>query len=319
MSNIDRETLALNQQEPQICKSDSEMKAWARKKQSDFRRKVLKVPYDEKNRFGKYGAFLMPEDADAGLNFCDVYRTEILQAIEERYPKLPGNLHDGMYANMLRSEHVPWNIFIPMKNDLKAAASLFNSLLESKDEVDEVLDIRIEWAPEKELTLNDNTSFDVYVEYLHGNEKGGIGIEVKYTEVGYPFGKKEYIEVMENQQSPYAIMTKECGLYREDIADKLLKDTPLCENNYRQVWRNHLLGATMEKKRLVQRFHSLTLFPRFNNHFLEVLPKYRQLLSDKGNRSFHYTFYETLFLLLRKFYGGTKKTDRWIEYLEKRY
>lgn len=55
MGNTNRETLALNQPAPEICKSDSEMNASARKKQSGFRREVLRVPYDASDRFGKYG------------------------------------------------------------------------------------------------------------------------------------------------------------------------------------------------------------------------------------------------------------------------
>lgn len=42
------------------------------------------------------------------------------------------------------------------------------------------------------MYLNDGTSFDTYIEYVDSNDqKGAIGIEVKYTENNYPIGDKE--------------------------------------------------------------------------------------------------------------------------------
>ena len=172
-------------------KGDKTFKRIARTHQSDFRTNFLKAPFDPDKKYGKYGAFLMPADANAGLNFCEDFRQEILERIQKRFPSLTATQHDGLYANMLRSEHIPWNVFIPMTHNLNATAMVFNKIL-GIDEIDEVTDIRIEWAPPKKTEyLNDNTSFDAYIEYLHNGKTCGIGIEVKYTEEGYPFGIKE--------------------------------------------------------------------------------------------------------------------------------
>jgi len=303
---------------PLIYQGDKPFKRTARTHQSDFRANFLKVPFDPENKYGKYGAFLMPDDANAGLNFCKDFRQEILDRIQKRYPRLTATQHDGLYANMLRSEHIPWNVFIPMAHDLSATAKVFNKIL-GADEIDEVTDIRIEWAPEKTNCLNDNTSFDTYIEYLHNGKTCGIGIEVKYTEEGYPFGAKERREVMENEQSRYAQVTKLSKWYIPEITDHPIRETPLCKDKYRQIWRNHILGACMIQNNMLAKFHSITLYPHGNPHFGEVLPKYESFLTDEGRSSFGYITIESLIDLLDRYFPKTKKYQNWIQYLRVRY
>ena len=308
----------MNTTEPKIYKGDKPFKRNARTHQSDFRTNFLRVPFDPDNKYGKYGAFLMPDDANAGLNFCEEFRQEILEGIQKRYPSLTATQHDGLYANMLRSEHIPWNVFIPMAHDFNATAQVFNKIL-GVDEIDEVTDIRIEWAPDKTKCLNDNTSFDAYIEYLHNGKTCGIGIEVKYTEEGYPFGVKERREVMENEQSRYAQVTNSCGWFITEIANQPIRETPLCNDEYRQIWRNHILGASMVQNKIIEKFHSITLYPKGNPHFGEVLPTYEQFLTDEGRSTFGYITIESLIDLLDQYFPKTNKIQNWIQYLKIRY
>lgn len=305
-------------QEPPQSASEPAFKAHARKKQSLFRQIVLGIPYEPKHRFGKYGAFLMEPFASQGYNFCEVYRSEILEGISHRYGKLNVALHEGLMGNMLRSEHIPWNVFFPMRFDLDATKGLLMDLLHTK-EIDAVTDIRIEWAPDKETALDDNTSFDTYIEYEYQGEKCGVGIEVKYTEQGYHFGVLERKRVREQADSPYAIKTRQCGLYTDDVANKSLRNTLFCEDDYRQIWRNHLLGATMVMNGQVKRFHSITMYPEGNVHFKKVLPKYEKTLSDYGKSTFGYITIEKMILLIFKHFPKTKKNIAWIDYLNTRY
>lgn len=305
---------------PLEYKGDKTFKRNARAHQSDFRTYFLKVPFDPDNKYGKYGAFLMPDDANAGLNFCEDFRQEILERIKKRYPSLTTTQHDGLYANMLRSEHIPWNVFIPMSHNLQATAMVFNKIL-GTDEIDEVTDIRIEWAPDKIKCLNDNTSFDTYIEYLHNDKTCGIGIEVKYTEEGYPFGVKERREVMEKVQSRYAQVTKSIGWFITKISSRPIRETDLCKDEYRQIWRNHLLGASMvlHDPPMVDKFHSITLYPKGNPHFNEVLPAYEQFLTDEGRATFGYITIESLIDLLEQHFPQTQEFQNWIQYLKIRY
>ncbi|MCF2583327.1 PGN_0703 family putative restriction endonuclease [Bacteroides caecigallinarum] len=305
-------------QEIPLSANEPAFKAHARKKQSLFRQMVLGIPYDPKHKFGKYGAFLMEPFASLGYNFCEVYRNDILNGIKERYGKLNAALHEGLMGNMLRSEHIPWNVFYPMKSDLQATSALLKDILKT-DEIDKVTDIRIEWAPEKEEALDDNTSFDTYIEYIYNGKECGVGIEVKYTEEGYPFGKLERKRVMEEEDSLYAIKTRQCGLYTNEINNRRLSETLLCKDDYRQIWRNHLLGAAMVMNGRITKFHSITLYPNGNTHFKKVLPEYEKLLSEYGKATFGYITIEKLILLICKHFEMNEKNKQWVDYLNTRY
>ncbi len=67
---------------------------------------------------------------------------------------------------MLRSEHIPYNIFTPMEEDLSAAALLFNEIVGGG--ISKINCIRIEFAgiADKTEYLNDGTSFDISYESL---------------------------------------------------------------------------------------------------------------------------------------------------------
>ena len=286
-------------QEIPLSANEPAFKAHARKKQSLFRQMVLGIPYDPKHKFGKYGAFLMEPFASLGYNFCDVYRSYILNGIKERYAKMNVVLHEGLMGNMLRSEHIPWNVFYPMNLDKQATVALLKEILRT-DEIDKVTDIRIEWAPEKEEALDDNTSFDTYEE-------------------GYPFGKLERKRVMEEEDSLYAIKTRQCGLYTNEINNRRLSETLLCKDDYRQIWRNHLLGAAMVMNGRITKFHSITLYPNGNTHFKKVLPEYEKLLSEYGKATFGYITIEKLILLICKHFEMNEKNKQWVDYLNTRY
>ena len=303
---------------PMIYAGDKPYKRKARTHQSEFRTNILNASFDPQNKYGKYGAFLLPDDANAGLNFCGDFRQEILERIQRRYPRLTAIQHDGLYANMLRSEHIPWNVFVPMSHDLRATAKVFNDILKA-DEIEENTDISIEWAPDKARCLNDNTAFDTYIEYLHAGKACGIGIEVKYTEEGYPFGGKERREVMENEQSRYAQVTKSSGWFIPEITDHPIRETALCKDELRQIWRNHILGASMVQNKMVEKFHSLTIYPKGNPHFGKVLPTYEKLLTDKGRATFGYATIESLIDLLAKHFPQANDFQNWIHYLRVRY
>ena len=96
---------------------DDEFKAKARAHQFAFRENVLNDFYDEKNP----QVILTPDAAKKGLIFCDIYRDFI--------QKKRAFGTSALFSNMLRSEHIPYNIFTPMEKDLGAATVLFNEVI----------------------------------------------------------------------------------------------------------------------------------------------------------------------------------------------
>lgn len=306
---------------PLDCASDSAFKRAARRHQSDYRCKVLGCEHDASHRFGKYGAYLKWNDAKVGKNFYLPYWPKIEKAIKDRYPESQPWQLAPIYANMLRSEHIPFNIFVPMRDDMEAAKRVFGEII-GIEQIDRILDILIEYAPEKQFALNDGTSFDVFVPYQHKDGKlGGIGIEIKYTEVGYPLkkGSKEERDVL-GENKEYVKFTSESGYYKDSHVP--LSQSPLIENNFRQIWRNHILGASMMDNNNIEyplyRFNSVTIFPSKNEHFAHVIPDYEALLTEYGKKSFKGVTYEDFFDILDKYYI-TNGFSQWISYLRSRY
>ena len=257
-------------------------------------------------------AILTPADAARLMNFVPEYHEEIRKEFLEHRGGIPRDF--GLMANMLRSEHVPYNIFVPMMTDLLTASRCFSEILPHRD-IKTIRKWLIEYAPN---TINDKTAFDVYVEYATSKgEKGVIGIEVKYTEEGYSVGNKEF-SMMRDSQSAYSVTTRDSGCF--------LNNDPMQFNNpdFIQLWRNHILGLAMLQQGKADYFDSLTLYPSGNSHFHSsgshtgTVAAYEDLLTEKGKNTFHAITYEGFFKALRKHYKSDRNLS-WLDYLETRY
>lgn len=276
--------------------------ARARWHQSAFRARKLAVPFDD------YGNYLQQADAEKGFNFYDDF--DIFKAVKDRYP----NYSKPLYANMLRSEHIPFNLFIPFMTDYKYAVNVFNVMLNGT--IGSIDRIKIEYAPSPSSKyLNDRTSFDACIWYTHVNgKKGVIGVEVKYTEHDYPLkaGSTEEGKI-EDRQSIYYKTALHCGLFDPEHFNKLASD------RFRQIWRNQLLGERMlivdpEK---YNHFHSLTIYPEGNLHFVEASKDYLQLLIS-NNLKFLPVTYESFLQACQRFLPD-QRFQKWIDYLRERY
>ncbi len=273
----------------------------ARLHQSIFRAKYLDLPFDT------YGNYLTREDGENGRNFYDDFG--IFDAVK-KYRKY----NKPLYSNLLRSEHIPFNIFIPLDKDRNFCKNVIADILKSR--INSIDKIVIEYAPKpKEKYLNDGTSFDTYIEYTNSDgTKGMIGIEVKYTEKEYKLPTKSKQEKdVKDKNSPYYSVTKKSGLYKPDA----IKD--LSTDKFRQVWRNHILGESilLVDSDKFQHFTSLTLFPSDNSHFIKTSKEYIDLLIQNDNRFIALT-YENFFALLNK-YCPDDNFKNWIKYLTTRY
>lgn len=283
---------------------DDEFKAKARAHQFAFRENVLNDFYEEKNP----QVILSPDAAKQGLIFCDTYR-ELIKS------KVQSFNSSALFSNMLRSEHIPYNIFTPMEEDLSAAATLFNGIIGGG--ISRITHIRIEYAgaADKSEYLNDGTSFDTFIEYVSSDGSvGGIGIEVKYTENGYPIGVKEKQDI-ENANGLYRQMTRESHWYIPtlDIVSFIKA------NHLRQIWRNHILGYSMLRKGDIQHFHHIHLYPQGNKHFHEyAIPEYKSLLTDSGKATFIDLTYEALLDRMSNIFLSEQQQE-WLQYVGKRY
>ena len=284
-------------------KPDDKFKRWARALQFAYREDVL-------HDFNEYRApqvLLSEENAKRGLIFYDGFRDLILSKV--------GNVATQLTANMLRSEHIPYNLFTPLETMPEIAVDLFSRMIDVP--IKQIKSIEIEYAGtgDKSMYLNDRTSFDAFVSYVTPDGRnGGIGIEVKYTENEYPLGDKEGKDIAGDNHL-YRDMTEESGYFSPGLDIKMF----LSAHHLRQIWRNHILGYSMKHKGDVDIIHHVHIYPEHNEHFHNyALPEYRALLTEKGNESFKTITYENYFDMLDCHQDNAQVSD-WVKYLRKRY
>ena len=277
-------------------KLDNKFKKEARLFQSKYRSEVLCVDFQD------YGNRLMDSDAQALLNYYDKLNSRAL--LRQRYPSYSKKRD----ADLLRSEHIPFNLLAPLDTNQSAAIKIITEAWGIECKKIEVLEI--EYAPSpKDKYLNDGTAFDAYIKVIHKNGKSsGIGIEVKYTEQDYPIGKRESFNV-NNHDSLYWKTARASNCFKNPD-DEMFGTDP-----FRQIWRNHLIGLKMVDVGDVDEFISITLFPNGNQHFHSVIPKYiSQLKEDARSNVIGCTFEKYINAI-----QGSSSFDEWRSWLLRRY
>jgi len=277
-------------------KTDDKFKAQARLFQSKYRAEVLDVEFQD------YGNRLADSDAESMLNYYNKLSSR--QVLRQRYP----NYSRRRDADLLRSEHIPFNLLAPLNSDKDITIKIISNAWNI--DCIEIQAIKIEYAPPpKEKYLNDGTAFDAYIKVLlvNGNTCG-IGIEVKYTEQAYPIGKIESVNV-NNHDSPYWNTARTSGFF-QNPDDKIFGT-----DQFRQIWRNHLLGLKMVEVGDIDEFYSITLFPDGNKHFHKVLPEYFSLLFDERKKYVRGCTFEKFISAI----SGSSDFEEWKKWLERRY
>lgn len=279
-------------------KPDDPFKAAARLHQSRYRATVLKVEFSE------YGNRLTEADGRALLNFYD--GLGVRQALRKRYPKY-SKTRD---ADLLRSEHIPFNMLAPLDDRPSLAIQVLGCAFGVA--LAPPFKVRLEWKPSPaHLYLNDRTSFDTYIQgYDELGRTVGVGIEVKYTEREYKIkrGTSEWTRVTD-PQSTYWVTTRDSGVFIGGGNETLAVD------ELRQIWRNHLLGLAMHRLGDVERFVSVTLYPEGNDHFPGALSRYRDLLQSNEAANLRGCTYEHFIGCLH----GSPEIAEWKDYLRDRY
>ena len=275
---------------------DDPFKAAARLHQSRYRANILDVDYSD------YGNRLTDVDGRALLNYYD--GLGVREALKQRYSQYSKRRD----ADLLRSEHIPFNMMAPLAERPDLARMIIKDAFQQK--VEGPFELKLEWAPEpKHKYLDDMTSFDAYLQGF-GADGGliGIGVEVKYTERGYRIGKSEYKRV-HDPESTYWTITHDSGIFADSETGELAKD------DLRQIWRNHLLGLAMVGRGEIAKFVSVTLYPSGNTHFTHALEKYQGYLKDASRDSVYGCTFERFIECIR----GDDGIERWKRFLKERY
>ena len=227
--------------------SDLPWQAQYRLLQSWYRETVLGVSpgTDRHNKYRPRGNVLPQDEVDRnpGLNFLD---DDIAAYAYERMAG-PGMIdRDRLKRNMLSSMPLCFNLFGALRKH-PAAASL--GLAAALDiDIDEILEINVEWAPNPSAHLQDRTAFDAFIRYRTSeNRHAFLGIETKYIE--NPFGEERSYT-----SSRYTAVTQDPASGFRYGAESRLAEPPT-----NQLWRNALLVCSLRNN------------PEFDNGHLVVL------------------------------------------------
>jgi len=254
--------------------SDTPFRSWCRLKQSIFR-------HDRGWKCGAYvgkeggepvpmGNYLTEEDADAGINFLN---PEIFQLAKERLR--PENREHGevieasrLCRNMLTSQTMCFNLFLPQATDLALATTIWKTLMPNR--VAEVKGVKLEHSPgrgDANLGTGDHSAFDAFVEYVHcDGAPGFLAIETKYTESFSGKGSK-----------PDGRLE---GLSTRLFTPESWERVKLMSTQ--QLWRTHLLAETMRGDHYEQVTY-LVLHAEGDKECVDVLPEYKVALSHHSN------------------------------------
>ncbi len=211
----------------------------------------------------------MPWAQESLANFLDdsirqVVREEVLDPERSR-DKLYGA--PRIFNDLLSSQPLTFNLFAIPSRDLDLATRWIRQM--TGDETLVVSAIDFEWSPGRRdpRYTGDRSAFDAFVRYTNGSGgKSFLGIEVKYHErMNDPPAKlrHRYEELAENS-----------GWFRPDCIAKL-REKPL-----QQVWRDHLIAASLLQAGDFQSGTFIMLYPSLNTACADVVAAYRSCLAD---------------------------------------
>ena len=275
--------------------------------QSWYRRYVLGLPPgpNPQARMELYGNMLRPEDGDEGWNFLT---NDIHQYVTGRLDTKSRVIEPNrMRNNLLSSQPMCFNLFVPLRLDLNLAYRLIASL-KGFGNIAKVTRVEMEYAPPKQNLLNDGSSFDAWVEYQRTDgDFGFIGIETKLTE---PF------------TGTYCSFNQYYGkwIYNPNTWWKSGAEVNFSTKSYNQLWRNHLLAFALQHQpqRQYRESFSVVLSHPKNQECHEAIDSYCENLLPRYSASlFRWSLPDLVNLWFEK--AQSRQEKSWLQAFRLRY
>jgi hypothetical protein len=211
------------------------------------------------------------------VNFLTNYTRKFVGAELPYLETTPVFNTERFIANLLSSQPLCFNIFCELRNRLEVAVEIFRRILPNLD-MDEIIKIEFEHSPGRRniCFTDDNTAFDVFIEYLKEKEKYFLGIEVKYAEL-----LKEDTAYLRKR---YKDLTENSGMFKN--AKMAIHD--LSNSRFGQIWRDHLLAISMiDKYNASGKYkagHFAVLYPKDHCEWNGLVKNYKeQYLNNTNN------------------------------------
>jgi hypothetical protein len=237
--------------------------------------RLLQSKWREKRGFPMltYGNLLEPEFAKRSkVNFLtENIRILVTKAVEDSRISRAIVKEPRIWNNLLSSQSLCFNLFGELYWDLDMASEYFRRLFPKT--VEKVISIKFEYSPGRRDTkyLGDNSAFDAFIEYVRGDIKGFLGVEVKYSE---DLCEESKAEAGKNYKERYREVTESSGVFRSESIS-VLRYPPLS-----QIWRDHLLALATRQD--YDEGFLVFLFPEKNAKCCDEVSAYLKQLSS-GN------------------------------------
>lgn len=255
---------------------------------------------------------LFPERAALdGKNF---FNDEVCELVNQRYKNAFLRGRSGrprpLANDALRSQHIPFNLFGLLGRYLGSVElAKFLSALAGM-ELTAVEGLEIECTnPAAEPMLSDNTAFDACLTARRGFQKIVVGVEVKYTEGPYGWGKTEKRRMFDASDAYVRISET-----AEEIKPGAFAH--LRNRHLKQIWRNFLLGVCTAESPTCN-FVYIHLFPAGNVYQAAACERFASFLTETGRSVFKPRTYERFLDLAQEYLPG--ELGLWREYIRRRY
>ncbi len=327
-------TNATNWEEGPVYSKGRDFRALAELSSRKYRLNVLKLM-----RWDTWGHWLHPADACAGYNFLPSMRSEILEAIHSRAAKGKGVNLDRTLKNLLSSQALCFNLFVPLNSSKTLCARLLHVLLGDVVRVEK--DILLEYTPNKAF-FNDQSGqagvdCDALLIYLSSSGQKVLNvIETKFVEKEFsvcgfrkssqkdPCPKSTFINddysscrYKAKKKYEYWDQTEASRLFDMDLIKS--QTCPFGESLW-QLWTNMTLAFCLAKESGIQKFNYIIICPKQNTALSnngEVFRLFRRLIKDEKRDSFRIIFLEDIVDNLLALSNGISST--WIIDFRNRY
>lgn len=187
---------------------------------------------------------------------------------------------ERLMTNLLSSQPMAFNIFLPLKwNDYSIATCVFSNLFPEL-KILSIDNIRLEYVPgddngkAKRVIQTDNSCFDVYIEYTDlSKSKAGIGIEVKYTE---SFSQSDYNKVEGEKKERYI---RAINTYNQTFNHK--NTEKYLSPKFNQLFRNQLLAVEVNDK-FKMNCVQIVLHSSQDTKCIEPIEEFQNLLNQQN-------------------------------------
>lgn len=221
----------------------------------------------------KLGSRLHMKSMKRGDNFLspDIAKLALRESV---YRELGAMIDtERLWANMLSSQPLCFNLFGGMKLDLDKGNRFFRHLF--PDFVESVTGIYFEHSPGRgnPVFTDDQSAFDVFVTCMTRSGRSGfLGLEVKYTET--------MTEPPPPLRARYDELSSSTEMFKAHDAPAL-RSNPL-----QQLWREHILSRSMVTNGLYDEGRFVVIYPAQNNNCDAAVNAYRtHLVSNEPSAS----------------------------------